>query len=318
MTRISRRSCAFLAGQGCIVLLVLWSIAATAGAAADAATDETAPTLRIAARTELAGRQGMLTQRMAKSSCLVMLDVDPQAQAEAGYLAALEFDTAFVDLRDGNSAAGFQPEADPVIRDSLARIIDDSASFTASVRQIVSGDRHTVPVRLMLQRNAQLRAATEDLVEAMAARGGTAAADPKMAHTISVASRQRTETQQIVKELCLIAADLNADENRIALKTSVNQFETTLQDLFRGSASQGLLPPPSGKIRKEMRKARTLWKPVIALLEQVLQRGSPTIQELSQVAAGMDAVLDQLNGVLILYVEHDLCARKQATNTPCT
>jgi len=88
----------------------------------DAASNGVDPDL--AKTINIAGRQRMLSQLMAKSFCFVVLDIDSQAQRAALTKAIQEFDTALAGLRNGSPEQGLVAPPNREVRAQLNRVAE--------------------------------------------------------------------------------------------------------------------------------------------------------------------------------------------------
>ena len=148
-----------------------------------------------AQRINIAGRQRMLSQRMAKAVCFFLSGTDVVAQRDMAFAAADEFDTQLEVLLNGSASLGFDPEAQPEARRLLTEVTALSQPLTASVRQLASGDTHAIPMRYVLERNVPTLVRMNEAVGVIAQSGGQGAIDQDRATTINLAGRQRMLSQ---------------------------------------------------------------------------------------------------------------------------
>ncbi|MGF1445366.1 MAG: type IV pili methyl-accepting chemotaxis transducer N-terminal domain-containing protein, partial [Pikeienuella sp.] len=88
--------------------------AAAAGALLAGAPAQAAPTAAEARRAiNLAGRQRMLSQRMARATFYTRLGVEPSRHLEMLTAASALFDTTLAGLRDGSEDLGLATEESP-------------------------------------------------------------------------------------------------------------------------------------------------------------------------------------------------------------
>ena len=134
---------AFLPVLICAQVPALWAQTLVSAAPAGDGSD----------RINIAGRQRMLTQRMAKSICFVLLDVDKVVQRVTAENAALEFDKKLAALQFGSREHALSAESDPEAKRALAQVAETSRTLTISVRQLAAGDLNSAAVRLVIDLN---------------------------------------------------------------------------------------------------------------------------------------------------------------------
>lgn len=255
-----------------------------------------------AVRINVAGRQRMLTQRMAKALCFAMSGVDTERQSEIAFLAANEFQNALDALTTGSDALGLAPEPSVDIRDALEEVRRLSQPLTASVMQIVSGDRHSVAVRLVIERNEPTLEQMDATVDKIVRAAGTLSGDS--ATTVNLAGRQRMLTQRIAKDLCFAAIDVNRDASLPTLNKSVALFDTTLTQLINGDARAGLLPPGTPRIAAHLDTVKAKWDEILPALEALPSAPDLGDAEMLRFAEDLDAILDEMNMAVALWADH--------------
>ena len=174
-------------------------------------------TREAAVRIDISGRQRMLSQRMAKASCFVMIDVAAKAHQAEALKAADEFEAALGALQLGSDTFGFRPETDPQTLELMQQVSQRWASYGAAVRQLASGETYSLVVTQIMQQNIPVLKTMNAAVQRITSTNPVPGADPAMAKTINLAGRQRMLTQKMAKEFCFVVADISAPEMRMAL-----------------------------------------------------------------------------------------------------
>lgn len=275
-----------------LALMALFFAGMPEGAGAAAAKAEDGK-LKVA----MAGRQRMLTQRLAKSVCLKSLASGFEAAKDAR-IALEEFEAAMLVLEHGDAARGLPNEANPVILDRLQAV---RHSFDPLRTAVLAALADANPV---LDDVAATSMST--LTAAHAATGVIAKFNrdrrvhPAKAASVNIAGRQRMLTQKMAKEACFIAAGHDEAASRNSLGATLVQFNTAMTDLIEGHYEHRIpaAPPEIG-----------------AALIALQQYFAPTARRLSAVASGapldsagaidlarkLDLVLAKMQAVVEMY-----------------
>lgn len=269
-----------------------------------AAGDQHVQHLDALARIKVAAEQRTLVQTMAKSTCFLMADVMPQAQAEQAFIASMMFDDNAAALRNGQAEGITDPEADPQILGHLDQLDELWQVFAPASRQVMSGDFHAVPVQQLISLDPVVSGTLETLVVDVAqtyrARMVTR---QDMISTVTHAAGQSMLVRKAVKELCYIGIDLTPGRMRTALRTSIDSFETILAAMELGDFDLEIADPPSLAAIKQVMEMKDLWARLRPLLEQGLQAEAVAGQTLVEAAALGDEMVGLTDGMVVLYLE---------------
>jgi hypothetical protein len=286
------------------VALMGAAMALCAPAAAPAQQSTQVGAAEAALRIDVAGRQPMLAQRMAKAACLAARGIDrddAMAELRDAYEA---FAAAHAALRDGDPAMRLGPERVETVRAALDRT--DPAWSVA--RMIVSTslagaevDAATLP---MLDRAAQaLLDGMEEAVGLAAVAYADGAADTPLALTVTLnlAGRQRMLSQRIVKEACLMGTG-DDEARRARLSEAVALFDASLDALRTGMPEAGIMPPPSQEIEFRLAWVAQLWGGLRSDLRALtLSEGPVAAETLSALSERSELVLSEMDETVRLY-----------------
>ncbi|MEO0937029.1 MAG: type IV pili methyl-accepting chemotaxis transducer N-terminal domain-containing protein [Pseudomonadota bacterium] len=254
------------------------------------------------ARINLAGRQRMLTQRMAKAVCFFMAGIEPGRQSDMAWLAENEFRTALGTLRDGEPTLGIGPATEPEVLAQLQEIDEMFQTYGAAVQQLIHGDWHTIVVAQLLALNPEVLAASHEAVQLMQASAGDNGKDPAFAKTVNVAGRQRMLSQLMSKTFCFVKLGIDVAAQRERLEKAMSDFDTALKDLQTGSAALGLIEPPNSLARSQLERVAQTWAEFRAPLDRAV-RGDPITPDDIAIIAGLnERLLSESNTVVKMYV----------------
>lgn len=187
-----------------VLLAVLVPLAAIPRPSSQAVTD---------ARINLAGRQHMLIQRMAKASYFVMIGIAPAGKFVESKTAADEFARTLHVLRFEDSAPGFKSGNNIAVIEALDGADLLWQTYGLAIRQLYSQDRHNVVVSLIEFHHVDF------------------SAPDARATTVKIAGRQWMLSQRIAKELCLIFAGVQNGTHQTLVAGSGAQFDAALEVL---------------------------------------------------------------------------------------
>lgn len=223
-----------------VAVLAVFLAAAFVGAGekASAATQVSdAGKLKVA----LAGRQRMLTQRMAKAVCLDRI-APGYGAAHQVRTALQQFEGALHTLENGDPARGLEQEFNPTILAHLAATRDSFLYLRQAVQSALS-DR-TRPLDDVAASSMSTLAAAHAATGVIARFSRNQKVHPAKSSSVNMAGRQRMLTQKMAKEVCLIAAGHDPDVMRRTLGETLNLFTTSMSDLVDGNYASRIPSAP--------------------------------------------------------------------------
>ncbi|MEM7750333.1 MAG: type IV pili methyl-accepting chemotaxis transducer N-terminal domain-containing protein [Pseudomonadota bacterium] len=228
------------------ILFILAVVSPAAHAQTQVSAAEPAPLTAKAAKRQinLAGRQGMLSQKIAALVCLSELG----RQSDAKGLEVLQLRWVF-----RRTLSAFKG-GDPIL--GIAQ-----ETHAESVRQIQAIEAHwklkadsmdnwalffSSAVPEIYDLSLKVLTGTEGLVRGMKQTYINSKLVTSATLTgLTIAGRQRMLSQRMTKEFCMVHSDYKPEENRAKLNDTLQEFATGLVDLKNGSKDLGLEKPPS-------------------------------------------------------------------------
>lgn len=265
----------------------------TAGSAMDAGQND-----GIKRQINVAGKQRMLSQRMARASCFVSLGILPASQDLILTKARTAFDIALTGLRKGDQNLGLPPEHDPEV---LARLDAVAKLWPAYRRSLIEAETDPAQLDEVARQSLPLLAAANDVVQALENTLLIQGALADLSRAINVAGRQRMLTQRAAKEFCLYAAGIDPERQRRALQATVGLFDRSLNGLLHGDAELGLIPAPDETVLMQFEHVGALWGPMRELFDRAIAGQDVTEEDLRQVAAHIDLVLKAADEAVWFY-----------------
>ncbi|MEM6913837.1 MAG: type IV pili methyl-accepting chemotaxis transducer N-terminal domain-containing protein [Pseudomonadota bacterium] len=263
--------------------------AATAEEASDAKT-----------RINLAGRQRMLSQKMAKASCFALVDNSNFEHLSELKGARETFEETLDGLVQGNQALSLNVEEHDNVLGALSDVAELWAPFRAAVADILgSGSVNEAQLGVVSETNLPVLVRmneTVGIIEDTYSGGGDV--DPVRGRTINIAGRQRMLSQKMAKEFCMIAAGFNEVANREALQSTMNQFESALVNLITG---QDGLEVPNPAIGSRLERVNKVYAGVKEAYAKTLAGDAPTADDLGTVANQSNRILREMNQIVFAY-----------------
>ena len=278
-------------------------IFAPGGVPVAAASD--APTAQEAARKiNIAGRQRMLSQRMAKAACLMAQDVAATTAFDQMTQAFNLFQKSDTALRTGDAAMKLKPEKFPKVLNALSaidehwavyKIVIENGIENASIKNDQLDAMDGASLRVLKFMNIAV------FKTARAYAAVSAEVPLGLAITVDVAGRQRMLTQKAVKEACLMRSAKDPADHAARLAGTVELFDTSLKALQEGFADVGVIAPPTPELARELQKVGELWAPVKKILDRAAEGDKLSDRDLQTVARLSEPLLRTMNKAVGMY-----------------
>lgn len=101
---------------------------------------------------------------------------------------------------------------------------------------------------------------------------------------MNISGRQRMLSQKMSKEALLVAANINAEENRNKLKETMKLFEASLNALMNGDAAMNIPVCESAEILEQLERVQTYYSEMDAVFDKIADGGSPDNFDMQQIA----------------------------------
>lgn len=283
----------------CVGVIALAMVHVPSPASAQQPTAE-AVTVSAKRKINLAGRQRMLTQYMAKAFCFAMVGVDDdKAQMNQVFTMHGLFESTLVALRKGSADLEMLPENDANVLASL----DEVEKIWHLYDQAIIQEKMDAVMDLNVAVLESMNKAVSVIEKKYSAANGVVR--PEVGAAINIAGRQRMLSQRASKEFCLLVAGYKPQENRANLLQTIALFDKSLAALRDGDAALGLKKAPSAKIAAQIEKGGEAWSYIKNTLERVAKGDKPTTADLELIAQNNLDVLAEMDELVTMFETHE-------------
>ncbi len=219
----------------------------------------------------LAGKQRMLTQRIAKLSLECNLHLRKNSCKDIVKYAKL-YNRTLIGFVKGDKELGLPPTKNQKAIKQIAYIVKLWKPFLKSAILLSKSDgKDKKSLQFIIDNNLELLKRSNDLVTIFE-KGSFSVnyLDKVRLHIVNIAGRQRMLTQKMTKEKILVTK-YNKKGIIESLKGSIKLFDSSLKGLMYGSKELGLIKPDNKEVKKQYKVVENLWKKLkpIYLKEEV-------------------------------------------------
>lgn len=221
---------------------------------ATTAKESSALSQKLTPAINIAGKQRMLSQRIAKEAMLVASNVEPH-ETIGGTI--VEFEKAHDALVNGNDAMGVEAAKNQALLDQLATIgglwesykngIDDYIQFPSD-NGLNFIQNHSLILLSDLHKAVSMITATANNASSLS---------KDLAGVINITGKQRMLSQRIAKEALMVAYNIEPPE---LLQNSIAEFEKVHLALVNGDQSLGIPAASNAELQEQLAKVGTLWQ----------------------------------------------------------
>lgn len=253
-------------------------------------------------KINLAGRQRMLSQRIAMAVCLVRAGAEPGLNGDKAAAAEALFTRTLAGLRAGDAELGLPEESLPGVLSALDAVDGLWPRYRRSVAKVRDGAPGTATGMTTLRAQAgQLLKLTNAVVTRLETAHGAGLVAPELAVAVNVAGRQRMLIQKAMMQACFAVASDHGVALRRKVTATKSLFEHSLANLLIGNAEEGIPPPPTPEIDARLVRVVRMWRWLGADFDALAEGAPVDAARLAQLARAAEVTLVTMNEVVSLY-----------------
>ena len=248
----------------------------------------------------LAGKQRMLTQKMAKLSLMTAMHLSPQHTIKSLRSAADLYDRTLTAFDRGDSTLQITAAKDPHVRQQIATLKKMWHPFYTAIQALTatSGSdkqalayivRHNEALLsasdTLVQRFKKAYAPTQNFIEAQRSR------------IIDIAGRERMLTQRMTKAKLMLIAGIDKPQSRKQLQETIGAFDTALHALIHGDAALKIPRPTNPELIAALASVDRLWR----RLKPHYLASYPAKREIVEILTQNEPLLQKMDHAVKLY-----------------
>lgn len=245
-----------------LTAVAVFSLSSLALPTAAVASDINAAT--VSNRIDVAGRQRMLTQRMAKLFCFAQSGAAVETNLAKLQDARDLFRKSHLGMAQGDEAMGLFPEGKPEVLSAWSEVDQQWQNLDAAYAKLTTGETVTrqqfdAVLRLTAAQMAKSQALVTIQRDTYAEYLGAGLGDAVM---LDFYGRQRALSQKMAKDVCLAARGDRGDGLLVELTDTIGIFDNSLTAFIDGMPMAGIAPPPTDAIAAQLNVAKDIWTPI--------------------------------------------------------
>ena len=208
----------------------------------------------LAPAINLAGKQRMLSQRIAKEAIMVANDIEPEDKLNA---SMAEFEKAHSALIDGNEELNIKAINDAASKELLSTVGTQWQEYKRTIKSYINFPTDS-DLAVIEEQSLALLSNMHQIVSLQVKNATDASADGKrLANTINIAGKQRMLSQRMAKEAMMVAYKI--EPKGILINTKA-EFDKAHKALLDGNESLGIEAISDPAIREQLGVVGKLWK----------------------------------------------------------
>ena len=250
-------------------------------------------------RINISGRQGMLSQRIAKAACLAALNPQNGDAIKEMREARALFASSMQELKTGPDAG------DPGLlasADNAARLARTYAAASEEFEANFPAGPYKDKLEKLYELSLPILVSLNDAVEQLEAKHRDSSLIRRgLANALNVSGRQRTLTEKMSKEFCLAASGFKPKETRERLLGTAALFAASHAELKRVLGQMDLDFKVAGPIWAQLAETERQWEPLNKIFVKAGEGSTPSSEDIKTVTAASKTLLLELNRTVELY-----------------
>jgi hypothetical protein len=252
---------------------------------------------------DLAGKQRMLTQKMAKETLLILMKSNKSTNRKRLSADIKLFDKTLNGLIHGDKTLGLVPVEDKKIQKQLQRVLELWKLFKRAATNVVSGEASAEDYNIIiLKNNLKL---LEEMNRAVYMYADLANKEEnenlKMANNINLAGKQRMLTQRMAKDLLI--ASLASPKDKVPYEKDFQEsrklFDKTIKGLIDGDKELKLQETLLPNIRNQLTVVKKLWY----VKQRIFSKAMLDRDKLIEAISALDKLKIEMDRAVKLYTK---------------
>lgn len=253
----------------------------------------------IAARMDVAGRQAMLSMRMAMSLCLVQAGANENYQY-AAQQAIQVFDKSLHALLHGEAYGISAPERHRPVLTAINRVTEMWFQLGPDYWDMSVNQASSEIISEMIDENILLMQVSDAVAFEVSAVYAQKHAAPGTLPLLVELNAARTLSQKAVKEACFATQGFRADEMLASLGISLQQMDAKLADLAQAAVANTMSMNKKAAIAQSIEEMSGIWAVLRSELQRIHETGAASKAQLDTL--GRNA--SQFLGVADMVTQH--------------
>lgn len=249
----------------------------------------------VGARINLAGKQEMLAERMAKAFCFMEEGINADQNLETLVKTKNQYEAVHIGFRDGNGDLKLFAEQDQNIKNNwdaidrkwriINKLYNDTIDGTIAAEDaLLVIDNVTVELRKL---NNEMLIALETVYR------DNITGDFASTMLFNLYERQLMLSQELSKEICISHfGNKSATEK---LKNTIAIFEATTDAFLNGRPDAGIASAPSDEIKAQLEIANKHWNGVSEIAKSVARGEHVNEEQMVEFDSAMDSYLLEID-----------------------
>ncbi|MEM6386614.1 MAG: type IV pili methyl-accepting chemotaxis transducer N-terminal domain-containing protein [Pseudomonadota bacterium] len=257
-------------------------------------------------RIDIADQLPMLGQRVAASACVLTSGIEEEKSLAILETSYQQFERITTALRDGDADLNIpEPETRRITLHDIDQVWAQWGTTHDAVLEILA-DKHDIDAAHVIDdHNLKVLEATTVLAGDIAAQyTHPYEITQDNALLISLAGRQRTLTQKMIKDACEIWTHYHEEEGREDLKKTMEIFENSMLALRDGMPALGIKKAPTPEIRADLDAILDRWQGIKHNQQRLIYGEEIAPEDKSEIFVDLNLELAELNQLVAHYTAY--------------
>ena len=277
--------------------------------------NENSKKLKLANDINLAGKQRMLTQRMAKDLLAINNNLDKEGHIKDFKESKQLFDRTLKGLLHGDKELNLQGTNLPNIVKQLHKVQKEWNNMQPTLNNALKGKETNSAIEkldnLLVEMNKAVTYYTQSVnrqkqrLKLASILGNFMNKNKTIKKRVNLSGRQRMLIQRMTKLSLLINSNINPKSNREKLKKYSKLYDKTLNAFKNGDKELGCTPTKDKNIQKQIEVVEKEWKPFYQNIQKIIENRDNDKKALHYLINNDEKLLKVSDDLVKLYEKSD-------------